>query len=319
MPVWLILLLAVACAAALVLAVMLICFFSIFYSSPARRKKRDRFYTPKGEIYAPYRPQMIAWMKELDAMPHTDVSITSADGLVLRGKYYEYKKGAPIEIMFHGYRGSARTELCGGVHRCFVLGRNALMIDHRACGASDGHVITFGAKEHLDALLWVELVLREIDPEAKIILTGLSMGAATVMMAAGKPLPPNVVGVLADCGYTSTRAVVKKVMRDLHLPAGLLYPFARLSAMLFGGFDPDADSPVAAMRRCQLPVIFLHGDADVFVPHEMSVENYNACAAAHKQLILTPGAGHGLCFPIDTESYYAQVRAFFAPILQEKA
>ena len=120
----------------------------------------------------------------------------------------------------------------------------------------------------------MNFAVQNIDKDAKIIITGISMGAATVMMAASKPLPANVVGVLADCGYTSTKDIIKKVIRDMKLPADLLYPFARLGAMLFGGFDPDADSPIASMKRCRLPVIFFHGDADDYVPCSMSEENY---------------------------------------------
>lgn len=306
---WLIPLCVLGGAILITLGISLFCFFRIFYSP--RRKKREEFPTPKGEIYDPFRPQMIQWIKEIRSIPHTDVSITSHDGLTLRGKYYEHEKGAPVEIMFHGYKGCAEADLCGGVYRCFALGHNALIVDHRASGESDGHVITFGAKESRDAWLWVDFVLQSINKDARIILTGISMGAATAMLAAGRPLPPNVVGVLADCGYTSTRAIIKKVMREMGLPADLFYPFVRLGAILFGHFDPDADSPVEAMRRCKLPVIFFHGDTDAFVPCEMSRENYEACAAEHKQLVLTPGAGHGLCFPIDMPTYLAQVRAFF--------
>ena len=248
-------------------------------------------------------------------MPHRDLEVRSFDGLTLRGKYYEFAKVAPIEILFHGYKGNAERDLSGGIFRCFALGRNALLVDHRASGKSEGHVITFGAKEVRDCLLWVDLVIREIDPQAKIILTGVSMGAATVMMAASRPLPENVVGVLADCGYTSTREIVMKVMTDMGLPARLLYPFARLGAILFGRFDPDRDSPLRSMERCRLPVIFIHGDGDDFVPAAMSERNYAACASARKRLVLTPGAAHGLCFPTDEEGYIEALREFFEPLL----
>lgn len=290
-----------------------ICFFRIFYN--ARKGPREEYPTPKGELYDPYRPQMIQWIKQIRAMPHEKVSITSHDGLKLVGKYYEHKKGAPIEILFHGYRGCADADLGGGVFRCFALERNALIVDHRASGDSEGHVISFGALESRDCLAWVDFVIKNIDPDAKIILTGISMGAATVLSAATMPLPPNVIGVLADCGYTSTRAIVKKVMREMGLPADLLYPFARLGAILFGHFDPDARSPISSMQKCRLPVIFFHGDTDDFVPCSMSEENYAACTAAHKRLVVVPGAGHGLCFPLNMQEYLKEAGDFFAPYL----
>lgn len=297
------------------LTLMCVCFFRIFYSPRTKLKSREEYPTPEGAIYDPHREQMIAWIKDIRSMAHTDVSIVSFDGLRLCGKYYEYKKGAPIEILFHGYKGTAERDLCGGVYRCFELGRNALIVDHRASGNSEGRVITFGAKESRDCLSWIDFVINNIDKDARIIITGISMGAATVMIAAGKELPSNVMGVLADCGYTSTKDIVKKVMRDMKLPADLLYPFARLSAMVFGRFDPDIDSPIKSMSKCRLPIIFFHGDADEYVPCSMSVENYNACISKYKHLVITPGAGHGLCFPVDMKAYFSELDSFFSPHL----
>lgn len=286
------------------------CYLLIFYDF--RFKEKEEYPIPKGDIYEPYREDMINWIKEARALPKREFSIRSFDGLTLRGLYYECDKDAPIEIMMHGYRGTGERDLSGGVARCFALKHNALIIDHRASGHSDGHVITFGVYESRDCLKWVDLVLREINPNAKIILTGISMGASTVLVAASQKLPENVVGVLADCGYTSPRAIIKKVMRDLKLPADLLYPVARLGARIFGGFDPDAASPIDSMKRCTLPVIFFHGDADAFVPHTMSMENYEACNG-EKRLVIIKGAGHGLAFPADREQYLAALHEFFDP------
>ena len=294
----------------LLLLAAAVCYFMIFHSF--RTKEKEEYPIPKGEIYEVYREDMVRWIKEARARPRKEVSIRSFDGLTLRGIYYECEKGAPIEILFHGYRGTGERDLSGGVARCFALKHNALIVDHRASGKSDGHVITFGVYESRDCLKWVDFVLREIDPKAKIILTGISMGAATVMVAASQKLPDNVIGVLADCGYTSPRAIIKKVMRDLKLPADLLYPIARLGARLFGGFDPDAASPIESMKRSRLPVIFLHGDTDDFVPHAMSVENYEACIK-EKRLVTIKNAGHGLAFPVDQELYLSALHEFFDP------
>jgi fermentation-respiration switch protein FrsA (DUF1100 family) len=254
---------------------------------------------------------MIEWQKAVRRMEHREYTIVSQDGLRLHGSFYEHKPGAPIELMFHGYKGTAIRDLCGGVHRCFEIGHSAFIVDHRAAGESDGRVITFGVKESLDAVLWANFIVENIDPDAKIIMTGISMGAATVLTAASMELPPNVVGILADCGYTSTKDIIKKVMRDMKLPANILYPLARLSARVFGGFDPEERSPIESMKNTKLPVIFFHGDADDFVPCYMSEENFAACASEKKRLVITHGAGHGLCFPVDTESYLRELREFF--------
>ena len=296
-----------------VLAIALVCFFKIFYSP---RKKWAEYPVPEGEIYEPHHEQMIKWIKEARALPHTEVSVRSFDGLKLCGTYYEFKKGAPIDILFHGYHGCAEQDLSGGVYRCQRLGHNVLIVDHRAAGKSEGRVVTFGINESRDALTWVQYVVENIDPDAKILLGGISMGAATVMMASAMDLPKNVVGTVADCGYTSARDIIKKVIREMHLPDNLLYPFVRLGARLFGNFDPDANSPIASMPNCRVPVIFFHGDTDAFVPQSMSEENFAACTAP-KHLVITPGAGHGLCFPVDVDTYVREIEEFFEPYLKE--
>jgi fermentation-respiration switch protein FrsA (DUF1100 family) len=295
----------------LILLASLVCFLRLFYSG---RRKQEEYPTPAGAIYDPFRERMIGWIREARALSPRDVEICSHDGLRLRGQYYEYDKNAPIEILFHGYRGTAKGDLSGGVYRCHRLGHSALIVNHRAAAESEGHIITFGERERLDVLAWVEFVLQTINPDARIILTGISMGAATVMLAAAEELPQNVIGVLADCGYTSTREIVCKVMREMHLSPAIFWPLARLGAILYGRFDPNAHAPIEAMAKCRLPVIFFHGDTDAFVPAEMSVRNYEACASDKKRLVLTPGAGHGLCFPVDEEGYIAALAEFFDPL-----
>ena len=203
-------------------------------------------------------------------------------------------------------------DLCGGVQRCFALGRSALIVDQRACGYSQGNVITFGVKERRDCRSWVDFMVGHFGEDVKIHLTGISMGAATVLMAAGYPLPKQVVGVLADCGYTSAREIIEKVIRvDLKLPVKLAYPFVKLAARLYGGFDLEELPPIEAVKNCTVPVIFYHGEADGFVPCDMSVRNFEACRAPRKKLVTIPGADHGLAYPVDKQLYLQTLGDFF--------
>lgn len=297
--------------AAAVLLIVYICFRMAFYSDRRPDPNAEEYSIPKGEIYEPFREQMVQWIKEVRAMPHEDVSIQSFDGLTLRGKYYECTPGAPIELMFHGYRGNSERDMGGGVQRCFALGRSALIVDQRACGRSDGTVITFGVKESRDCLSWLDFMRQRFGPDVKIILTGISMGASTVLNASGYPLPPNVIGVLADCGFDSPRNIMYKVIKeDMHLPPKLAYPFVRLGAMLLGRFDPDSVTSINSVKNATVPVIFFHGSADAFVPKEMSQANYDACPT-RKKLVIIPDAGHGLSFPVDQEGYLQALREFF--------
>jgi len=300
---------------AAVLITAYICFRMAFYAD--RKPSTEEYPIPEGEIYEPYRDQMVAWMKETWEMPYEKMEIQSADGLTLRGKYYECVPGGPIELMFHGYRGTADRDLCGGVQRCFALKRNTLIVDQRACGASEGNIITFGIRESDDCHRWTAHLIQRFGPEVKIIITGISMGASTVMLAAGRELPRQVVGVLADCGYTSARDIIQVVIQQMKLPPKLAYPFVKLGARLFAHFDPDADSPEKAMKRCKVPVLFIHGEADAFVPCDMSLRNYAACAAAQKEIWTVPGAGHGLSILVDKQGYMRTLHAFFDPLLEE--
>ena len=116
---------------ALTLLAAYLCYRMAFYSAPRKPAREDVIEIPKGEIYEVFRPAMEAWGRATRAMAHEDMEITSFDGLTLRGKYYEFAPGAPIELMFHGYRGSSERDLSGGVQRCFALGRSALIVDQR--------------------------------------------------------------------------------------------------------------------------------------------------------------------------------------------
>ena len=286
------------------------CFRMAFYISDEEKRENAQRLLPPGEEYLIYHDVMRAWNEEVSALPCECFSIRSFDGLVLKGKYYERFPGAPVELMFHGYRGNAQRDLCGGVQRCFACGRNALIVDQRASGDSEGNIISFGINERKDCLSWVNFMVEHFGGDVKIILTGISMGGATVLMAAGEKLPENVIGVLSDCGYTSPKEIICKVIGQMKLPAKICYPFVRLGARWFGHFDLDETSSVEALKKCKLPVFFTHGEADDFVPCQMSVDMYNDYDGP-KCLYTAPGAGHGVAFPADQEKYLKALGAFF--------
>ena len=295
---------------ALCLCICLYCFSSGFYAPRKKAADPNEIQTPVGKIYDPYRASMENWIREARAMAHEEFYITSFDGLTLHGNFYEYAPGAPIELMFHGYRGTAERDLSGGVQRCFRVGRSALVVDQRCSGKSGGRVITFGINEHKDCLSWVDFMVRHFGPDVKIILTGISMGGATVLTASGCDLPENVIGILADCPYSSPKEIICKVIKDMGLPPKIFYPFTKLSARIFGKFDLEETSPLEGVKNCRIPVIFFHGESDDFVPCDMSRELFEACASK-KKLVTIPGAGHGLSYAVDPEKYLTSLREFF--------
>ncbi len=284
-----------------------VCYRMAFYATEKSKLPQQEYPTPEGKVYDPHRERMIRFIRETRNLPCEEVCITSFDGLKLWGKFYEYAPGAPIELMMPGYRGLAERDLCGAPQRCFKLGRSVLLVDQRACGRCGGHVITFGIRERYDCQSWAKYLFDRFGPDIPVILTGISMGAATVMMASELPMPENVVGVIADCGYSSPKEIICKVIAQMKLPPKVFYPFVKLGARLFGAFDLEAASPVEAMGRCNFPVFFAHGEEDDFVPMEMSVACYEACRAP-KKLLTVPGAGHGLAYLIEHEKYIQQLK-----------
>lgn len=296
----------------LVMAVAYYCYRTAFLVTQKQRDSVKEFDIPDGDIYEPYRDQMVQWIKEVRVMPREDFTVTSFDGITLHARYFECDPTAPTELMFHGYRGNADRDLCGGVQRCLALHHNAFVVDQRGSGKSGGDVISFGVNERRDCETWVKFMIEHFGPDVKIILTGISMGGATVLMASGYPQPENVIGVLSDCGYTSAEEIIKKVIRtDMKLPERLAYPFVKLAARVYGGFDLEELPPIEAVKRTKLPVIIFHGDTDAFVPCEMSERLYEACASERKQLVVVHGAGHGLSYLVEPEMYLSELGAFF--------
>ncbi len=296
------------CIIAFILLLSFVCFMIVFYSPKRKVLGEDEYEIPKGKIYEEYREHMINWAKQSRSMPHEDMCITSFDGLKLRGRYYEYSKNAVVEILFHGYRGDGERDLSGAIERCFALGRSALIVDQRGSGRSDGHIITFGIRERYDCLKWVEYCIKRFGDDVRIIITGVSMGAATVVLSSGMELPKNVIGVLSDCGYTSPKEIICKVLKDIKLPVFLFYPMIKLGARLFGGFDIESASPVESIKNCKIPMLIFHGDKDAFVPMYMSEELYKACGSDKKHIHIIKDAGHGLAFPVDRQGYLETVR-----------
>jgi len=277
-----------------------------FYASPRQRGKGIPL--PGGEQYAAVKHITGPLAREMEALPFEQLYIRSRDALTLAGRYYHAADGAPLQIQFHGYRGSAMRDFCGGHKLARSLGHNTLVIDQRAHGESDGRTISFGVNERYDCLAWAEYAAKRW-PGTPILLSGVSMGAATVIMASELDLPANVRGVIADCPYASPERIIAKVCRDMHLPPAVALPFIRAGARVFGGFRlGDADA-AQAVKNARVPVLILHGGDDRFVPCEMSAEIERANPGMVQRHTF-PGAGHGLSCVVDGERYGRIVEEF---------
>ena len=245
------------------------------------------------------------------SLPYEDIYTTSHDGLKLRGRYYAVKEGAPLVIQFHGYRSTPLKDFSGAGIMSMEFGYNFIMVDQRAHGKSEGRTISFGYYEQLDALRWIDYARERFGSDIKIVLQGISMGAATVLLAsASENLPENVVGVMADCPYSTTRAILCRVIKkDMNLPTSLAYPVLRLGARLYGKFDPDKTDVVAAVERSRVPVLLMHGEEDKLCPVSMSEEIAKTGKCDFHRF---PNAYHGISYLLDTERYKGVSREFLA-------
>ncbi|MBP3503769.1 MAG: alpha/beta hydrolase [Bacilli bacterium] len=286
-----------------------ICYRMAFYSKNKPHKK-DEINLPDNEIFKHFKPLILSDIFAARAMEYQEFYVKSFDGLTLYGKYYESFKDAPIELMFHGYRGDGERDLSTGIRRAKECGRNVLIVDQRGHGKSEGHTISFGINERLDCLVWINKVIEVFGQDIKIILTGISMGAATVLMASNLDLPSNAIGILADCGYDSPKNIIIKYINDLHLPAKIFYPFVKLGALIFGHFNIEKASPIESVKEAKVPIIFIHGEKDTFVPCSMSEKLYKECIS-RKQLTIIKNAEHGISYLFEPETYVSALKEFF--------
>lgn len=295
-------------AAAVVLLALWLTYRMAFFSD--RGTWTDPYaISPDGE-YQARREEMLELIGELADRPCEQVSVTSHDGLRLTARYYHTADGAPLDIAFHGYRGHALRDFCGGSRISFALGHNLLLVDQRAHGESEGRTISFGAKERLDCLSWIRWANEHFGcPE--IALFGVSMGAGTVLLATALDLPENVLCAVADSPYSRAEDIIGTVGRDMGLPGAPVILLARCAARVFGGFRLGDASPLDAVRRAKVPVLLFHGEADRLVPCAMSGVLQENCASAVRRYTY-PNAGHGLSYLVDREGYTAAVVDFLA-------
>lgn len=285
-----------------------------FYATPRCANVQDAL--TGGDEGKKRREVLCMSIQRLDKLPYEGVCITAADGIKLFGRYYHTRDGAPVQIQFHGYRGSAMRDFCGGTAFAHKMGHNALVVDQRCHGSSEGSTITFGVMERYDCQSWAQYAYQRFGKNTPLILAGVSMGATTVLMASDLELPETVRGIIADCPYSSPVEIITKVAGEFGLPRKASTALCRLGALLFGHFRVGDASATASVSRTKLPILLLHGEDDQLVPCDMSMEIYRACAS-DKELQTFPGASHGMCYFEDPKLYEETVERFLKRCLGE--
>ena len=241
----------------------------------------------------------------------SEMSIVSNDKLQLNLKADFYENGEmnhKYAIVVHGYTSSAEG-MTRYIRNFYKQGYHVLAPDLRGHGESEGEYIGMGWHDRLDMLQWIDEVIK-LDPDAEIVLFGISMGGATVMMTAGEELPSNIKVIVEDCGYSSVSNVFVYQLKDLFgLPEFPVLNAANTITNIRAGFDLYEASAVEQVAKSEKPILFIHGDQDTFVPYGMLDEVYNKANVEKEKLIIN-GAGHGEAEKVDPETYWNTVWEF---------
>lgn len=241
--------------------------------------------------------------------PPEVVEITSRDGLKLSGDVFAQPEGSSRwVILVHGY--NSRRENMRNIGSFYAQqGYQVLLPDMRSHGQSEGTYIGMGWLDRMDILQWVDFIL-ERDPQAEIVLHGVSMGASTVLMTAGEELPVQVKAVVEDCGYTSVWDIFEDELDYLFdLPSFPVLDLSSAVARVRAGYDLKEASALEQVKKSQVPILFIHGDKDTFVHLEMVYSLYEA-APGEKELLVVEGAGHGEAYLREPEAYFQTVFFF---------
>lgn len=240
-----------------------------------------------------------------------EVEILSRDGLRLVGHWYPCENAKRILIAMHGWRSAWYKDFGMIADFWHNEGCSILFAEQRGQNNSDGEYMTFGYMERYDCLDWIFWVNAQTKKKYPIYLAGLSMGASTVLMTAGLDLPDNTKGVIADCGFTSAYGIWRHVVSDnMKLSYGLRdHTVDRICRNRIHANARDITT-ITAMQNTKIPILFIHGTDDTFVPVQMTYENYQACRAP-KELLIVPGAIHGQSYFMEKEKYEAATRSFW--------
>lgn len=244
------------------------------------------------------------WLKKVK---YDELYINSYDKMILHA--YSVKQNSDKWVIIcHGYDSEGQNMACYG-EKFYEIGYNVLLPDQRGYGLSEGNKTTMGVKEEIDLQKWIDKLNFEYKPK-EIVLFGVSMGAATVMLAAGNKLSSNVKAVIEDCGYTSVYEEFKYNLRKMFRLPG--FPFLNVVDIITRIYDWSIlknGSCIKAVKYSRLPILFIHGSADDFVPFYMHDELYNE-AKCKKQKLVVYGASHAESYSKDPELYWKTISEF---------
>lgn len=247
------------------------------------------------------------WLESVDSRK---ISAVSEDGYTLIAtEFYRHEDTHLWALVLHGYTGW-KEEMYPFACWYYEEGYQVVVPDLRCQGESDGDFIGMGWTDHYDCTLWIDYILSQ-DADARIVIHGQSMGAATALMMTGEEtLSDHVVAVVSDSAYTDAYSMFgDKVTEWFYLPAFPLVDSARLVLLLRGGYDLMDASAINAVAKSSTPTLFIHGTSDAMISVQMSRDLYDA-ATCPKELLIVESAGHAQTQDKDPDAYYGAIREF---------
>ena len=283
---------------------------------PENNKTRD-IETCYEKVYNAY-PELEQWHDSLVANGlWRDTMLVASDGSKRHGVILQHDSLATgASIVVHGYTDNAPIMMRYAYLHYETLGRNVVVPEHYAHGESDGDDIRFGWLDRLDIKdLWLPLT-HELWKDQSIVIHGLSMGGAITMFVSGEEIPDslNLTAFIEDCGYTSTWDQLAYQAKEMNMPEFPVLYVANLLCRMKYGWDMKESSAVKQLAKCTRPMLFIHGDADDYVPTEMVYRNYDAKISGYKELMVVPGAKHARSIHKAWDEYVERVESFLAKV-----
>ncbi len=283
-----------------------------FYRRTMKRNRVDVERTMKmsGTDWGSYSDFLAERKAYFLAQPHEDVYITSKDGLKLHAVYFPRGDEKKAVICFHGYTSQCMSDYIALSDYYLKRGYSMLLPDARAHGESEGEYVGFGCLDRWDGLAWLDWLIGRAGEDMQVLLHGTSMGGATVLMMSGQELPPQVKWIISDCAFTSPKEVFTHVLHSMyHLPAWPIIPLSDAVNRRKAGYGMDECNAAREVKKAKVPILFIHGSKDTFVPAYMCDELYEACASPKAKLIVD-GAAHAESYYKDPEGYEEAMNTF---------
>nr|WP_298877273.1 alpha/beta hydrolase [uncultured Mogibacterium sp.] len=254
------------------------------------------------------------------------VNIKSRDGLVLKGRLYKKQKNKPkaVIIAVHGFHSSGLRDMGRFADMYSRSGFDYLIVSQRSHFDSEGEYLTFGAKESLDVLDWVNIVRKIYTLDIPIILHGVSMGAATVLITAGiyesladENNKPNIICCIADSAYDDIISQISYLLgKRSSITKSVIIGLFKANMRLRAKTKACDASPIESMTNIKIPAMFIHGKEDRYVLPENSIRLYDACNSDTKELVLIDGAGHACSYVVQPDEYEKSFISFVGNIIR---